>query len=107
MRMGRIKVIGVSAAVLAVAACGMATSSSGGIPVRHPAPVSARHAPPTAIPVTDQEALAQVKRHQSPPTWGRGVRRLSADTSSSNYQDDVATLKRYLASHAGQRARNR
>ena len=106
MRMGRIKVIGVSAAVLAVAACGMATSNSGGIPGRHPAPVSARHAP-TAIPVTDQEALARVKRHLPPPAWGRGVRRLPADTSSSNYQDDVATLKRYLASHAGQRARHR
>jgi hypothetical protein len=106
MRTRQIKAIGVAAAALAVAACGIATSNSGGTPGGHPAPVSARHAP-AADPVTNQVWLAQVKRHQTPPTWGRGVRRLPADTSSFMYQDDVAALKRYLASHAGQRARNR
>jgi hypothetical protein len=62
MRTRRNKVIGVAAAALAVTACVIVTSNSGGIPGGHPAPVSARHAP-AATPVTDQEMLAQIKRH--------------------------------------------
>ena len=102
----RIKVIGVSAAVLAVTACGIAASNSGGTAVRHPASVSARHAA-AAAPITDQEQLARVKRHAAPPAGDAGVRRPQADTSSFKHQYDAANLRRSIAVDAAQQARNR
>jgi hypothetical protein len=105
MEMRRNRKIGVAAAALAVSACGLAISNSGGASGGHLAPVSARHAP-AATPITDQEMFARVKRHLIPRAGDPGVLRPQAGTSSVNYQDDLARLKRYMASHAGQ-ARSR
>ena len=92
MRTRRNKVIGVAAAALAVTACGIATSSSGGIPGGHPAPVSARHAP-AATPVTDQEMLAQIKRHLMRPAGDPVAQRPATPVTD---QEMLAQIKRHL-----------
>ena len=94
--------IGVAAGALALTACGTVLSSSGG----HPAPSPARHAP-AAAQVSDRDALAQVKRHLVWPGGSPGARRPQADTSSLTDQNDLAELKRYIASRAAEQARGR
>ncbi len=100
----RVKVIGVAAAALAVTACGIAASHSGGIPGGHPAPASARHAPVATV-ISEQEALARFKGHLTWSSGDPGVQRPQADTSSVSYQSDLARF-RYMAFRAEQ-ARNR
>ena len=97
-------VIGISAA-LAITACGIVASNSSGTPGGHPAPVSARHAP-AATPVTDQEALARIKRRLMRPAWDRVVPRPRGDMSSFAYRD-LAEIKRDIAVRAVQQARSR
>lgn len=96
----RVKVIGVAVAALAVTACGIAASDSGGVPGGRPAPVSARHAPVATV-ISEQEALARFKSHL---TWSSGdprVQRPQAGTSSVPYQEDLARFK-YMAFHVEQ-----
>ena len=91
MRMRRNKVIGVAAAALAVTACGIAVSNSGGIPGSHPAPVSARHAQ-AATPVTDQEMLARSSIISCGPPGIPCTRQATPVTD----QEMLAQIKRHL-----------
>lgn len=107
MRTQRNMVTGIAAAALALTACGIAASSSGGTPARHPAAVSAGHAPARAS-VTGQGDLAQAKRHI---VWMGGdpalAQRPQADPSWVTDQRDLAEVKRDVVLHAGQQARGR
>jgi hypothetical protein len=100
-------VTGIAAAALALTACGIAASSSGGTPTGHPAAVSAGQAP-AGTWVTEQGDLAQIKRHI---VWtGRDpaqAQRPHADPSRVTDQQDLAKVKRDVVLHAGQQARGR
>jgi len=94
---------GITAAALALTACGIAASNSGGTP----AAVSAGHAPASTW-VTAQGDIAQVKRHI---VWMGGdpapAQRPQADLSPVTDQQDLARVKRDVVLHAGQQARGR
>lgn len=106
MKTRQTMMIGVAAGTLALTACGTALSSSGGIPGGHSAPAPARHAP-AAAQVSDRDALAQVKRHLVWPGGDPGAQRPQADTSSLTDQNDLARVKRYIASRAAEQAQGR
>jgi hypothetical protein len=99
-------VTGIAAAVLALTACGIAAGSSSGTPTGHAA-VSAGHAP-ASTSVTQQEDIAQVKRHI---VWMGGdpgqAQRPQADPSRVTDLQDLAKVKRDVVLHAGQQARGR
>jgi hypothetical protein len=103
MRTQRNLVTGIAAAALALTACGIAASSSGGTP----AAVSAGHAPASTW-VTEQGDLAQVKRHIKWTTGDpAGAQRPQPDPSGATDQRDLAKVKRDVVLHAGQQARGR
>jgi hypothetical protein len=106
MRTRRNLVTGVAAAALALTACGIAAGSSGGTPAGHAA-VSAGHAPDSTW-VTQQEDIAQAKRHI---VWMGGdpgqAQRPYADPSWVTDQRDLAEVKRDVVLHAGQQDRGR
>jgi hypothetical protein len=106
MRTRGTMMIGVAAGALALTACGTAMSSSGGIPGGHSAPAPARHAA-AAAQISDRDALAQVKHHLTWTGGDPGAQRPQADTSSFTDQNDLAKLKRYIASRAAEQARGR
>ena len=96
-------VTGIAAAVLALTAGGIAAGTSGGTP----AAVSAGHAPDSTW-VTQQEDIAQAKRHI---VWMGGdpgqAKRPQADPSGVTGQRDLAKVKRDVVLHGGQQARGR
>ena len=102
MRTRRNIVLGVAAAALAVTACGIAASNSGGTPGMHVARVSAQHAP-MSTSATNLEDLAGVKRHAM---WVAGdfapVQRPRADTSWFMAQRDLAKVKLGIELNAAQ-----
>jgi hypothetical protein len=99
-------VTGMAAAALALTACGTAAGSSGGTLTGHAA-VSAGHAPDSTW-VTQQEDIAQAKRHI---VWMEGdpgqAQRPYADPSRVTDQGGLAQVKRDIVRHAGQQARGR
>jgi hypothetical protein len=106
-RIRRNRATGIAAAALALTACGIAAGSSGGTSARHPAEVSAGHAPAGAS-VTGQGDLAQAKRHIR---WIGGdpvqAQRPQADPSWATDQRDLAEVKRDVVLHVGHRAGGR
>jgi len=103
MRTRRNLMTGIAAAVLALTAGGIAVGTSGGTP----AAVSAGHAPDSTW-VTQQEDIAQAKRHI---VWMGGdpgqAQRPQADPSGVTGQRDLAKVKRDVVLHGGQQARGR
>jgi hypothetical protein len=107
MRTRRNLVTGIAAAALALTACGIAASTSGGTPTGHAAAASAWQAP-AGTWVTEQGDIAQAKRHI---VWTGGdpaqAQRPRADPSRVTDQRDLAKVKRDVVLHAGQQARGR
>jgi hypothetical protein len=107
MKMRPRLVIGVAAAGLAVAACGLAAGSAGGTQGGHASSVSARHAPADTT-FTVIRDLAQVKREVM---WKAAERSWAEQpqmgTSRFTDQGDLARVKRDVARRAAERAPGR
>lgn len=104
MRMRPNLVAGVTAAALALAACGVAADTSGRTHRDHAAPVSARHAPADTS-FAELKDLAQLKRVTA---WkaadAAGARQPQMDTSGFADLRDLAQAKRDASWKAAEHA---